>query len=122
MRLESNQVISERPQRENICAVIVTYQPDGGFPERAARIAEQVGSIVIVDNHSPRDAVSMLYKLASQRNIHLIINDENLGVASALNQGVRWAIKRGYRWTLLFDQDTVVKYSMLETLASAYDE
>ena len=76
----------------------------------------------MIDNHSNICTVSMLEDLASQRNIHLIANDENLGVATALNQGVRWAMKRGYQWVLLLDQDTVPEDSMVETLASAYDD
>lgn len=122
MRLESDQVITERPQGENVCAAIVTYQPDAGFPERVARIAHQVDSVVIIDNNSNSCVVSMLEDLASQRNIHLIVNDENLGLATALNQGMRWAMERRCQWVLLFDQDTVPEDSMVETLMSVYDD
>ncbi len=122
MRFEGNKIDSKRPHKEGICAVIVTYHPDAGFYERAALIASQVGSVVVVDNHSTSSAVSMLGNLqVSQQNVHLVLNEENLGVATALNQGVHLAREQGYGWVLLFDQDTVPESFMVNTLVSVYD-
>jgi rhamnosyltransferase len=52
--------------------------------------------------------------------LHLIRNEENLGVASALNQGASWAIARAYSWVLALDQDTVVAPDMVESLCAVY--
>lgn len=122
MRVEGYQVISEKPLKEEICAVVVSHRPDADFPEQVARIADQVGYVVVVDNHSDDWAISMLDALSSQLNVHLILNDENLGVAAALNQGLSVAKERGYRWGLLFDQDTVPESFMVETLQSVYED
>ena len=59
--------------------------------------------------------------LLCDTKIRLIAHDENTGIATALNRCLYWAIKRGYKWVLLFDQYTVPVNSMLETLASVYE-
>jgi rhamnosyltransferase len=38
----------------------------------------------------------------------LIENEENLGIAAALNQGIQWAIAKGYQWVILLDQDSTI--------------
>ena len=39
-----------------VCAIVVTYHPDGGFPERWLASSPQVGALVIVDNGWTRQA------------------------------------------------------------------
>ena len=96
----------KRPQRDTICAVIVTYNPDAALPDRLGMIVEQVGSVVIVDNGSEPPALDMLRSLPPRENTQLIFNDENIGLASALNQGVERAREVGADWVLLLDHDT----------------
>ena len=48
-----------------VCAILVTHHPDDGFPDRIARIAPQVGALVIVDNGSNAAAVRMLRELTA---------------------------------------------------------
>ncbi len=113
----------ERLDKEQTCAVIVTYHPDGGLPRRVAGIAQQVGAVVIVDNHSSDEARRMLRDLcAGSPNVDLIANRENRGVAAALNQGIEWARARGYAWALTLDQDTIPMDSLVPTLAAVYEE
>lgn len=120
MRIESSKMIEAIPKKENICAVIVTFQPDGTFPDCLARIEKQVDRVVIVDNNSNASTVARLHDLPSRLNVELILNDQNLGVAIALNQGVNKAKEHGYPWVLLLDQDTDPLDSMVETLAHVY--
>jgi rhamnosyltransferase len=114
------EIISKSLSINDICAVVVTYHPDPDFPGRVAIIAEQVGRVVIVDNGSDSLAVEMLYRISLQPNIHLILNHDNLGIATALNQGVRCAKHGGYAWALTFDQDTVAEAKMVDTLLGVY--
>jgi rhamnosyltransferase len=116
-----DEAISKSLSKERICAVIVTYHPDADFPQRTARIAGQVGGLVIVDNHSNSRAVTMLRETCSQLNAHLILNDDNLGIATGLNLGVRWAKEQGYSWALTLDQDTGPAEFMVETLLGVYE-
>lgn len=108
------------PAKGNICAIIVTFHPDGNLPERVERIAAQVQRVVLIDNHSDDRAVAMLRQLSSRLGVQLILNEENLGVATALNQGMAEVIREGFPWALLFDQDTVAFESMAATLIKVH--
>jgi rhamnosyltransferase len=109
------------PQNGNTCGVVVTFDPDANFSERVAQVATQIPAVVIVDNHSDAPAVAMLRDISSRPNTNLILNSENLGIASALNIGVRHAIAAGYEWALLVDQDTVPAGNIVDGLLEAYN-
>ncbi|MCX7748853.1 MAG: glycosyltransferase family 2 protein [Clostridia bacterium] len=112
-----------KPQKENICAVFVTYHPDEGIHDRVLRVLRQVGSVVIVDNGSSEEKVSRLREISAKYDICCVIeNTENLGIATALNQGVQWAKAKGFQWALLMDQDSLVEDFMIETLTQVYDD
>jgi rhamnosyltransferase len=110
------------PRRDKVLAVVVTYHPDGLFPERLERLVRQVPSALIVDNHSDALAVSMLREVASQSKTDLILNSVNVGQAAALNTGIERAILAGYEWGMLFDQDTMLIDGALEELQQAYEQ
>lgn len=107
--------------KKDVLGIVVTYHPDSKLPERLRVIAEQVGSILVVDNHSNEDAIAMLRDAVHLVGGDLIVNDQNLGVARALNIGIDHAISGGYSWGLLFDQDTVPGPHLLTGLQRAYD-
>lgn len=110
-----------RPKKNNICAVMVTHNPDDGVSERIGAIRHQVEEVLIVDNNSEPGALSLLRCLSPEHRTHLIRNEENVGIASALDQGVRWAAEHGYHWALLLDQDTIASEYMLDLLIEAYN-
>ncbi len=115
-----------------VCAIVVTYHPDGGFPERVARIVTQVGALVIVDNGSDAAELRMLRELpvhpagtaSENRTVNpantLVLNAENLGIARALNIGIERAGALGFLWVLLLDQDSCVNPGLLEALFAVY--
>ncbi len=114
--------LQHTPTLRDICAIVVTYQPDEEFPERLDHIVQQVDKVVIVDNHSSEICLQMLRETVSQPMVHLIVNDENMGIATALNQGVQYASKCGYPWALTLDQDSLVYPMMVKNLAAAYSD
>lgn len=109
------------PRKENVCAIITTYHPDGDFPKRVECIAKQVGQVIIVDNNSDRDNVTMLRDTCRRLKIKLILNDDNLGVAAALNQGINLAHDMSFSWALLLDQDTESLDFMVQMLIKVYE-
>lgn len=111
----------KRPRRDTICAIIVTYYPDEAFASRISGVHHQVGDLVIVDNGSDPPAVDMLKAIPTRGTTHLILNHDNAGIASALNQGVEWAMEHGYDWVLLLDQDTEPTDDMVESLTAVFD-
>lgn len=121
LRAENDiRTIDSNPIRENICAIIVTYNPNGHFHSRVENIRKQVGNVLIVDNHSNEETTWMLRGMTSNC-CSLILNIENLGVATALNQGISWAKKNGFSWVVTLDQDTIVFDCMIEELLKTYN-
>lgn len=108
------------PQKKSaVCAVITTFRPDDGFPERVARIRAQVGLTVIVDDGGCPENVGRLKQwFGDDRGIRVHHNSENRGIAASLNTGVAIASHAGYNWILTLDDDTRVAPEMVETLIS----
>lgn len=107
---------SKQSINQSICAVVVTYHPDFDFINRLILVAAQVTKVVIVDNNSSSIIINKIREIASLLDVHLILNETNKGIATALNQGMMWAKEEGYAWVLTLDQDTVVEDFMLETI------
>jgi rhamnosyltransferase len=114
-----NEGASDLPiQGADVCAVVVTYHPDAGLPNRLSSVSAQAGAVVVVDNGSADAERSMLREAASDPKIELLCNPENLGLARAINIGIQRAAALGYSWVLLLDQDTLVDPHMLQTLSA----
>jgi rhamnosyltransferase len=96
------------PAKNNICAVITSYNPDLGFSDRLNVVLNQVDKLIIIDNNSDSSTLALLNELSKNINIHIIYNLINLGVAGALNQGILRAMDNNYPWILMLDQDTLI--------------
>jgi len=101
----------------SVCAIVVTYYPDSSFDERIKILLPQVEQIVVVDN-TPEESRKPRCETALQNmaQMHFIENQNNLGIAAALNQGLEHALKEGFRWVLTLDQDTQCYPDMVDTL------
>lgn len=115
-------MLATAPTSHNTCAVIVTFHPDEGFPDRLERILAQFPLVIIVDNGSPSVAVDMLHNQAMLPQVLLATNQTNLGIAAALNQGTELAIQQGFEWIVTFDQDTLVFPDLLATLLEIHEK
>src|ERR1700731_2887055 len=74
-----NEGASDLPiQGADVCAVVVTYHPDAGLPNRLSSVSAQAGAVVVVDNGSADAERSMLREAASDPKIDLLLNPENL--------------------------------------------
>jgi rhamnosyltransferase len=89
-----------------VMALVVTYHPDPGVSNRMRALIGTVGAILFVDNGSRPDEIASLEPLVREGDAHLMQNERNVGLATALNQGFRWAADRGFAWVLTLDQDT----------------
>lgn len=96
-----------------VCAIIVTYNPDTDFDIGFAAIADQVRQVIIVDNGSDARSVHMLERLAATGTHILLQNSRNLGIATALNQGVMKGLELGYKWAVTLDQDSIAAPDMV---------
>lgn len=109
------------PDRSNTGAVVVTYHPDANFASRLCAIARQVDAVLIVDNASNAQEVEMIKQAASDVGAQVVLNEKNVGVATALNQGIEWAGLHGYAWLLTMDQDSTLYDDAVETMRRIFN-
>lgn len=107
--------------KNDICAVIISYNPDKDMIEGINSILKQQINIVIVDNGSSKEKLKFLEEISSKNGISLIKNGTNLGIAKALNIGVKNAISKGYKWVLTLDQDSILSDDMVKNMVICYE-
>ena len=106
-----------------VAAIIVSYNPDKNLLDSVNLLISQVEKIIIVDNGSieeKRKDISSIKDIDNER-IEIIFNEENLGIATALNIGVREALKQGFNWILTMDQDSKASKDMVEKMFEVYN-
>lgn len=99
-----------------IVAGIVLYNPDEKrLLENIAKIIHQVDKVICIDNNS-KNINEIASKLKSKyQKIEIIYNNENKGIAYALNQILNYAYENQYEWFLTLDQDSVVEKDLINT-------
>jgi rhamnosyltransferase len=99
-------------------ALLVTYNPAPGLEQHLNDLYREFDEIIIVDNGSTMEARDILAKQVQQRGnaLKVIFNDQNLGMAAALNQGFSLAIELGYDQILTLDQDSMPEPGMKQSL------
>lgn len=103
----------------DICAIIVSYNCDKSIIDCINSIEKQVASIVIVDNGSASSSKEILEEI-KKRGINIIYNEDNMGIAYALNQGVTYAKEKKYSWVLTLDQDSIATEAMISNMLNVY--
>lgn len=105
-----------------ICAIIPTYRPDIDLSSRLERVTTQVGCVIVVDDSGSAAIASQLRSLTSRhRNLLVLHNEYNCGLAASLNTGIHEAKRLGYRWILTLDDDTLVMHDMCRQLVDNWN-
>lgn len=107
---------------ENVCGVIVTYNPDCSITDNVLALLPQVAMVFVVDNGSSESSLAYLSELHTFDNVTLIRNGANLGIAAAFNIGVRKAGEAGCRWVATFDQDSRVPAGFIALLLATLEQ
>ena len=110
--------VSQMPETALPVIVGITlYNPNiNRLYENLSAILPQCSEIVLVDNGSQNiNEVENLVKPYGE-NIVFVKNDDNCGVAHALNQMVEIATQKGYQEILFLDQDSVSSAGMVDKL------
>ncbi|MDO5883753.1 glycosyltransferase [Ligilactobacillus animalis] len=97
-----------------ICAGIVLYNPELELLQKNvnALLGQPMEQIYLYDNNSQNAAeIAEIFK--NWDNVEYIRNNENAGIAHALNQLIDYAYKDGYDWCLTMDQDSVCAPNMI---------
>ena len=103
-----------------VAAIIVSYNPDSNLFDSINLLLNQVEKVIIVDNGSKEKYVKYI-KSINEDKIEIILNKENLGIATALNIGVRKALENGYEWILTMDQDSKAIPDMVKKMFNVYN-
>ncbi|WP_302542372.1 glycosyltransferase family 2 protein [uncultured Clostridium sp.] len=103
-----------------VAAIIVSYNPDSNLFDSINLLLNQVEKVIIVDNGSKEKYVKYI-KSINEDKIEIILNKENLGVATALNIGVRKVLENGYEWILTMDQDSKASPDMVKKMFNVYN-
>jgi len=106
--------------KNQICCIIIAYNPDQVIYELINIIKNQVNKIILVDNRSDMIIRNKLISISYQLDIYLIKNNENFGIAKALNQGLEAAKSMGFEWALIFDQDSKPLNNIVATISEVY--
>lgn len=89
-----------------IAGVVIAYYPD--FEKLILNIETFINHVeqlfIVFNSPVSADEVNRLH--SKYTNVHLIINDENVGVAKALNQTALKVMNLGFEWLLTMDQDS----------------
>jgi rhamnosyltransferase len=107
---------------EDVLAVVVSYNGLDKLTRGVDALRPQVGRILVVDNGSEAETLTILDSLELDPRVEVIRLPENTGVAHALNVGVRLAKARGYEWLLTMDQDTVVDGTMVSAFEAVLNQ
>jgi len=108
-------------EEEIVPVILVNYNNTEDTAECIRSINESVGIkpfIIIVDNAS-KDKTKVLQLKRKFSNVHIIMNQENVGFGRANNVGIRWALNNiDFNYLLLLNNDTVVKNDSITILKS----
>lgn len=99
---------------KDICAVIVSYNPELLLIENLKSLLPQIDSCVVVDNGSTKTDV--VKKVKEQFKIRVVELSVNKGIAYALNRGVEYCKAKGYALVLTMDQDTILDQNAVDEM------
>jgi rhamnosyltransferase len=109
----------------DVSAVLVAYNPNSELLVAVIQaVLGQVSDIFIVDNASSDYSFAWLDQFAEQvgTKLHLLKQEENLGIGAGHNVGIKLAIARGSKFVMLLDQDSLLQEDVVVRLRAAYNE
>ncbi|MEI6728539.1 MAG: glycosyltransferase [bacterium] len=108
--------------KKQVCAIVVFYKAGEKEFLNVIHTDKQTSQTIVVFNGQTDTEKELTQKHFAKTEIKTIINDQNLGIAAALNQGVKKAIKQNFQWVLTLDQDSTIGEKMVDKMLSVYEE
>ena len=99
-----------------ICGVVVWYNPSEAEVSNIKTYLDYVDKVIVVDNSINNNR----HLLKEMDKIEYIPNNENLGIAKALNIGCYKSIEYGYRYALTMDQDSRFEETMIKRFINVF--
>ena len=90
-----------------LAACVVLYNPDDTIFENILTYGNYVDKLIVVDNSLKKNnlLIDKLNEIFESKLVY-IDNNDNLGIATALNQACDKAIELQFKWILTMDQDS----------------
>jgi rhamnosyltransferase len=100
-----------------VAAVVTTFNAGDAIRPNLARIAGQVKVVIVVDDSgNPTQAHAL--DCAAIGNAIVLRNEDNLGIAAALNRGIAHAQAMGCDWVITLDDDTLVSTTYMDDISA----
>ena len=96
-----------------LAGVVTLYNPTDEDINNISTYIDDIDRLYIVDNTEGHDNKS---RIPDNKKIKYIFNNNNIGVAAALNMGALLAKEEGYKYLLTNDQDTTFNKGVLPKL------
>lgn len=95
----------------DICAIIVTYNPTiCPVLNLAKQLSDQMCDVIVVDNSF------VMNEILNSQLLNYIWLGGNKGIATAQNVGIKFCIESGYKTIIFFDQDSNINEQFISTL------
>ena len=107
--------------KEFISCIIVTYNTGENIRNVIKSLEKQVSQIIIVDNGSDEKTKNILNTFLNKGSIDIIYNEDNYGIAKALNIGVKKALEYKSHWILTLDHDSILDKNMISHMLNLYN-
>ncbi|QLL59747.1 glycosyltransferase family 2 protein [Empedobacter falsenii] len=106
---------------DKIVAIIVTYNPNvEDLKQNVSTFNHEVDYVIIVDNASSNN--TELLNIFREDKYVIILNNENYGIAKALNIGLEESIKLKADFVLTMDQDSKFLENSVDVLKDFLDD
>lgn len=101
----------------DLAGVVVLYNPFSEIDENVKSFLDQLNYLFVIDNSevSEKSFASLFSNLPKVR---FLINNQNIGIAKAINLAIKKALDGGYKYLLTMDQDSKFEDSALKKLIS----
>ena len=96
-----------------IAGVVTLYNPTDKDISNINTYIDDIDRLYIIDN---TEGKSNEERIPKNNKIKYIFNNDNIGVATAMNIGAEKALDEGYKWLLTMDQDTTFKKGVMDKL------
>ena len=100
-------------EKLRIAGVVTLYNPTDDDIKNINTYIDDIDVLYVIDN---TEGYNNKNRLPKTKKINYIFNNENVGVAKALNIGAKKAIENGYEWLLTMDQDTTFKPGVMNKM------
>ena len=100
-----------------IAGAVILYHPDYQCINNIETYINQIDFLFIIDNSEVQN-VHLINELNKFSSIFYLCNQNNYGIAHALNQAADLAKERGFDFLLTMDQDTTADATLVDIYKS----